>query len=238
MSQPNEISAQEDLTTASPSVMAQMRIHLRPLLLGTLLLTLLTGMGFPLLLAAFAWPLFPHQSSGSLVSRNGNVVGSELIGQNFSQAGYFHSRPSAAGDGYDATASGGTNLGPANPKLRNGARDAPATPGAGGTFAGVRELADAYRLQNGLGANVPVPVDAVTRSGSGLDPHISPANAALQVGRVARARQQSEEKIRNLVAEHTHGRQLGFLGGPQVDVLALNIALDSSAPLPTLAPNR
>jgi K+-transporting ATPase ATPase C chain len=207
-----------------------LREHFRPALLSVLLLTLLTGVAFPLALAVPARAVFRYQADGSLVCRDGVVVGSDLIGQNFSGPGYFHPRPSAAGDGYDPTASGGTNLGPANPKLRDGARGDPATPGAGPAFAGVRELAEEYRRHNGLPPDAVVPVDAVTRSGSGLDPHISPANAALQVARVSRERGLSDDVVRRLVGQHTHGRQLGFLGEPRVDVLALNLALDRVAP--------
>jgi K+-transporting ATPase ATPase C chain len=181
-------------------------------------------------LAGLAFPLFSHQAEGSLVTRDGAVVGAELIGQNFSGPGYFHSRPSAAGDGYDATASGGTNLGPANPKLRDGGKAGPAVTGKSKSFAGVRELAELYRQSNSLAPDSVVPIDAVTRSGSGLDPHISPANAALQVSRVARERKLNEEEVRYLVAEYTQGRQFGFLGEPRVAVLALNLALDQLAP--------
>jgi K+-transporting ATPase ATPase C chain len=209
------------------------REQLRPALLSVPLLTLLTGVVFPLALALLARPLFPHQAGGSLIVRDG-IVGSELIGQEFTRPDYFHARPSAAGRGYDATASGGTNLGPANPKLRDGARDDPATSGADESFAGVRTLAEAYRVRNGLAPDVAVPVDAVTRSGSGLDPHISPANAALQVARVAKARRLSEQIVRSLVAEHTRDRQLGILGEPRVAVLPLNLALDRVAtPIPS-----
>jgi K+-transporting ATPase ATPase C chain len=181
------------------------------------LLTLLTGVVFPIVLAGLARPLFPHQADGSLVARVDVVVGSDNIGQNFSGPGYFHSRPSAAGAGYDAVASGGTNFGPDNPKLRDS----------------VRGLAQAYRRTNGLPPGAAVPIDAVTCSGSGLDPHISPANAALQVPRVARQRRLNEEEVRRLVDEHTHDRQLGFLGDSRVDALALNLALDQAAPLPS-----
>ena len=126
------------------------------------------------------------------------------------------SRPSAAGNGYDGTSSGGTNLGPNNPKLTSGA------PG----FAGIRQLAEEYRKRNGLSPDALIPIDAVTRSGSGLDPDITPANAALQVPRVAHARGLSEDEVRRLVAAHTRGRQFGFLGEPRVSVLELNLALD------------
>jgi potassium-transporting ATPase KdpC subunit len=187
----------------------------RPLLLAVPLLTLLTGAAFPLLLAVLACPLFPHQAGGSLLKRNGAVVGSELIGQNFAGRGYFHPRPSGAGKGYDGLASGGTNLSPSNPKLRDE----------------VRRFADEYRDQNGLSHDAVIPVDAVTRSGSGLDPHISPANAALQLPRVARERGLGEDEVRRLVADHTCGRQLGVLGEPCVEVLPLNLALDRLTPL-------
>jgi K+-transporting ATPase ATPase C chain len=203
--------------------------QLRPALLSVLLLTLLTGIIFPVAVAALAYPLFPRQAGGSLIVRDG-IVGSELIGQEFTGPGYFHSRPSAGGRGYDASASGGTNLGPANPKLRDGAKDDPATPGVDESFAGVRELTEAYRARNGLATVAAVPIDAVTRSGSGLDPHISPANAILQIPRVARARRWSEDAVHRLVAEHTHGRQFGILGSPRVAVLALNLALDRAVP--------
>jgi K+-transporting ATPase KdpC subunit len=131
--------------------------QLRPALLSVVLLTFLTGVVFPLALAVLARPLFPHQAGGSLIVRDG-FIGSELIGQEFTGPGYFHARPSAAGRGYDAAASGGTNLGPANPKLRDGARDDPATPGIDESFAGVRELAEAYRIRNGLAPDAAVPV--------------------------------------------------------------------------------
>jgi potassium-transporting ATPase KdpC subunit len=187
--------------------------------LSVLVLTLLTGCAFPLLLLAIARILFPGQAGGSLIRRDGVVVGSKLIGQEFTQPQYFQSRPSAAGSGYDATASGGTNLGPNNPRLKNG----------GESFAGIQQLAEEYRRDNGLESDAPIPIDAVTRSGSGLDPHISLANALLQVPRVARARGLSEEAVRRLVAAHIEGRQLGFLGNPRISVLELNLALDQIA---------
>jgi K+-transporting ATPase ATPase C chain len=178
-------------------------------------LTLLTGLLFPLLLAGLAWPLFPTSAGGGLVRRDCEVVGSEHVSQPFTGPAYFHPRPSAAGkDGYDALASGASGLGPANPKLREE----------------TAKLARQYRQVNGLPADAPVPADAVTSSGSGLDPHISPANADLQVPRVARARGLREDDVRRLVAEHTSGRQFGFLGEPRVAVLPLNLALDRAAP--------
>lgn len=188
----------------------------KPAILSVLVLALLSSCVFPLLLFAIARPLFPRQIQGSLVTRGGVVAGSKLIGQSFTRPEYFQCRPSAAGSGYDATASGGTNLGPNNPKLTNGATD----------FSGIRQLAEEYRKRNGLAPDVLVPIDAVTRSGSGLDPHITPANAALQVRRVARARGFSEETVRRLVAEYTEGPQLGLLGNSRVWVLELNVALD------------
>jgi K+-transporting ATPase ATPase C chain len=184
--------------------------------LSVLVLTLLTGCVFPLLLAAIGRPLFPRQAAGSLVTRGGVVIGSELIGQEFSRPEYFQSRPSAAGAGYDGTSSGGTNLGPNNPRLKDGAAD----------FAGIRQLAREYRQRNGLAPDAPIPIDAVTRSASGLDPDITPANAALQVPRVARARGVTEEAVRRLVADRTLRPQLGLLGNARVPVLELNLALD------------
>jgi K+-transporting ATPase ATPase C chain len=224
-----------DEQTQSAHPLAVVLEQIRPALLSVLLLTLLTGVLFPVAVAALAWPLFPHQARGSLIVRDG-IVGSELIGQDFTGPGYFHGRPSAAGRGYDASASGGTNLGPSNPKLVDGSKDDPATTGVDESFAGVRELAEAYRSRNGLPPGVAVPVDAVTRSASGLDPHISPPNAALQVPRVAGARRLSEEVVRRLVAENTEGRQFRILGEPRVAVLPLNLALDRAAPLAPATP--
>jgi K+-transporting ATPase ATPase C chain len=191
---------------------------MRPAIVSVLALTLLTGCALPLLLAAIGRPLFPHQANGSLITRHGVVVGSELIGQEFSRPEYFQSRPSAAGTGYDGTASGGTNLGPNNPRLKNGAAD----------FAGIRHLAEEYRKRNGLAPDAPIPIDAVTRSASGLDPDITPANAALQTPRVARARGASEAAVRRLVEHYTKGPQVGFLGNARVPVLDLDLALDQS----------
>lgn len=199
-----------------PISTARLAGQFRPAVLNVLVLTVLTGCVFPLLLFAIGRPLFPHQSAGSLVHRGGQAAGSKLIGQQFTGPQYFQPRPSAAGSGYDATASGGTNLGPNNPKLINGASD----------FAGIRQLAEEYRRRNGLAPDAIIPIDAVTRSASGLDPDISPANAMLQAPRVARARGLTEEAVRRLVADHVKGRQLGFLGSPRVSVLDLNLALD------------
>jgi len=205
--------------------------QLRPAIVSVLVFTIVAGLIFPSVITMIAKAIFPHQANGSLIEQNGKVVGSEIIGQNFTAPGYFHPRPSAAGSGYDASASGGTNLGPTSDKLINGihkklpdGRDDPSN------FDGIKDLAAAYRKENGLPGNAPVPPDAVTRSASGLDPHISPTNAALQVARVARARELSEDQVENLVAENTAGRQLGFLGEPAVNVLKLNLALDKAAP--------
>lgn len=196
-------------------VVARLRDQLRPAVVSVISLTVLTGCIFPLVLFALGRLLCPGQAAGTLATRNGVVVGSRLIGETFTQPEYFHPRPSSAGAGYDGTASGGTNLGPSNPKL----------------IQDVRQLAEDYRGRNGLAQDATVPIDAVTRSGSGLDPHISPLNAALQVPRVARARGVGEDLVRRLVAGHTQGRQLGFMGNPRVSVLDLNLALDRAAPL-------
>jgi len=189
--------------------------HVRVAVVSVISLTLVTGCIFPLALFVVGRLLYSGQAAGSLLTRNGVVIGSGLIGQNFVRPEYFHPRPSAAGTGYDATSSGGTNLGPSNPKL----------------IDGIRQLAEDYRRSNGLPEDADVPIDAVTRSGSGLDPHISPRNAALQVPRVARARHVSEDVVRRLLDDHTEGRQLGFMGQPRVSVLELNLALDLVAPL-------
>jgi K+-transporting ATPase ATPase C chain len=188
--------------------------QLRPLLLSVPLLTLLTGVAFPLVLTVITRPVFPHQAGGSLIGQEGQIVGSELMGQAFTSPTYFHPRPSAAGTGYDGTASGGTSFGPSNSKL----------------WEDTRLLADEYRRVNELSPETVIPIEAVTRSGSGLDPHISPANAELQLPRVVRERKISEDEVRRLIAEHTDGRQFGIFGEPRVNVLSLNLALDQLAP--------
>jgi K+-transporting ATPase ATPase C chain len=191
----------------------------------------LCGLIFPGVVTALSKALFPHQAGGSLITAGGKVVGSELIGQSFSAPGYFHPRPSAAGNGYDPTASGGTNLGPTSDKLINGIhKKLPDGKDDPGNYDGIRDLAAAYRSENGMAPSAPIPADAVTRSASGLDPEISPANAALQVRRVARTRGLSEDAVRHMVTQSTRGRQYGILGEPGVNVLKLNLALDQAAP--------
>jgi K+-transporting ATPase ATPase C chain len=187
------------------------RRQLIPALVAFLLLSLLTGLAYPLAVTGVAQLAFPHRADGSLVERDGAVVGSSLIGQQFTGPRWFHPRPSAAGDGYDAMASSASNLGPTNPML----------------FADVRARAEAFRRENRLSPGAPVPPDAVTSSGSGLDPGISVANAHIQAARVARARGVPLADILRLVSAHTDGRSLGFLGEPGVNVLELNLAVDS-----------
>jgi K+-transporting ATPase ATPase C chain len=195
---------------------------LRPAAVLLLLFTLLTGLAFPLAVTGIAQTLFNDKANGSRIERDGQDIGSSLIGQSFVDAetgaaltGYFRGRPSAAGAGYDPTISSGSNYGPASDILRE------------------RVEADAtqIRSENGLAADAEVPVDLVTASGSGLDPHISPASAELQVARVARERGLGEEEVRDLVSDHTSGRFLGVFGEPVVNVLELNLALDDAAPL-------
>jgi K+-transporting ATPase ATPase C chain len=187
-----------------------MRRQLVPALVLFLVLTVLTGLVYPLAVTGAAQVAFPARADGSLIERDGEVVGSRLVGQAFSGPRYFHPRPSAAGDGYDAMASAASNLGPTNEEL----------------LEAVRERRVEYRRENGLAPTAAVPVDAVTASGSGLDPHISVANAHLQALRVARARGIPLAQVLALVDEHTEGRALGFLGEPGVNVLELDIALD------------
>jgi potassium-transporting ATPase KdpC subunit len=185
-----------------------------PAIAMTVVLTVLLGLIYPLVVTGLAQVLFKDQANGSLIERDGRVIGSRLIGQPFSGPGYFHSRPSAAGAGYDATASGGTNLGPTSQKLFE---------------ANVKPAAEALKEEN---PNVPIPVDLVTASGSGLDPHITPAAAEFQVPRVARERNLNVDEVRRLVREHTEARQFGILGEPRVNVLEVNLALDQLRPMP------
>ena len=182
---------------------------------ATLVLTILTGVAYPLLVTGLAKVLFPRQAEGSLIRANGKVIGSELIGQRFMRPEYFHGRPSAAGnDGYDGLSSGGSTYGPTNQKLVD------------------RVTGDLkkFRAENPTFTG-PIPPDLLTASGSGLDPDISPASAEAQAGRVAAARGIGVETVRQLVAVHTEDRQFGILGEPRVNVLRLNLALDQAAPL-------
>jgi len=188
-----------------------MRRQLAAAIVVFLAFTVLTGIAYPLVVTGVAQVAFPSRADGSLITRDGQVVGSRLIGQSFTEARYFHPRPSAAGDGYDAMSSSASNLGPTNADL----------------VSAVRERQAAYREENGLAPGARVPIDAVTASGSGLDPDISPANARIQARRVAEKRGMTLDEVLGLVDEHTDGRSLGFLGEPGVDVLGLNLALDS-----------
>jgi K+-transporting ATPase ATPase C chain len=191
-----------------------LRNQFRPAIVLTLLLIVITGLLYPGLVTGLAQVVFPHQANGSLIESNGQVVGSALIGQSFASAKYFHPRPSAAGSGYVGDSSSGTNKGPTDRKLAD-------------TLIAVA-VDSAVKTEGAVKGQVPA--DMVTSSGSGLDPHISPANAALQVARVAKVRNLPPERVRALVAEHTEGRQFGFFGEARVNVLALNLALDSIAP--------
>jgi K+-transporting ATPase ATPase C chain len=193
-----------------------LRNQLRPALMMTLVLCVITGLIYPGVVTALAQLLFPRQANGSLVSVNGKVVGSAIIGQPFTQPYYFHPRPSAAGNGYDDTLSGGTNLGPTSAKLAD-------------TL--IANAVDSAMKDDGA-VKGRIPSDMVTSSGSGVDPHISPANAMLQVARVAKARGVSDATMRALVEQHIEGRQFGFFGEPRVNVLLLNIAVDSAFPRP------
>ena len=181
------------------------------LLVTIMTLVLLCGV-YPLVVWGVSQAAFSGRANGSLISREGIVVGSELLGQNFAAERYFHPRPSAAGNGYDAANSSGSNLGPTSQKL----------------FDAIKERVAAYRKENGLGEGTLIPADAVTASGSGLDPEISPANARLQIARVAHARGWEASKLEALVKTHTRGRFLGILGEPGVNVLKLNLALDET----------
>jgi K+-transporting ATPase ATPase C chain len=185
--------------------------ELRRALTATLVLALILCGLYPLAVWGLAQGLFLQKADGSMIVRNNGIAGSRLIGQPFTSAAYFHPRPSTAGEGYDATRSGGSNLGPTSRKLHHD----------------VEERVLRYRTENDLPSDTPVPADAVTASGSGLDPHISPRNALLQARRVAAARGRSEGSVIRLAQVATEGRDLGILGEPRVNVLLLNLALDA-----------
>jgi K+-transporting ATPase ATPase C chain len=187
--------------------------EIRGAVVSTLVLAVICCGLYPLIVFGISQALFHDKANGSLITgADGSVRGSKLLGQAFSDAKYFHPRPSAAGSGYDATSSGGSNLGPTSQKLNDA----------------IKERVDAYRKENGLSENEPVPADAVTASGSGLDPHISLRNAELQIARVAQTRGLSEDKVRELVQQNTDRRDLAVFGEPGVNVLQLNLALDQA----------
>jgi len=186
--------------------------NLRVSVLITIVTTVIFGLLYPLAVTGIAQIFFKHQANGSLIERNGQIVGSELIGQTFSGPGYFHSRPSNAGSGYDASNSSGYNLAPTNHVLID------------------RIKSDSARLHT-ENPNTPIPIDLVTGSGSGLDPEISPAAAEFQVARIAKERHISDTEVRQLVTQHTLSRQFGFLGEPRVRVLELNLDLDALHPM-------
>jgi K+-transporting ATPase ATPase C chain len=188
--------------------------HLMPAVRVTLVVTVLTGALYPALVTGLAKAIFPHQASGSLIEANGKVIGSELIGQKFTKPEYFQGRPSAAGDGYDASNSGGTNLGPTSQKLADR----------------IKTDAEKFRKEN-PDFSGPIPSDLLTTSASGFDPDLSPASALAQAPRVAKARGVSRDAVEALVTNHIEGRQLGFLGEPRVNVLKLNMDLDHLHPM-------
>jgi K+-transporting ATPase ATPase C chain len=241
--------------------------QLKPAFLMMVVMTVLTGLVYPAFITAIAQVAFHDKANGSLIVSNGQVIGSRLIGQNFTKAEYFHPRPSAAGGGYDPTATGGTNLGPTSAKLFNGTTKIDdKTKQEVVDFDGIKDRVVHYCLENGLPyessapldafkdaqgnlddvrlikafnddkaplvfrAKAPIPADAVTTSASGVDPEISPANAAIQAMRVARARGVAPEQVQALVAQHTEGRTFRLLGEPRVNVLMLNLALDRELP--------
>jgi len=204
-----------------------MLTHFRPALVLLALFTLLTGVAYPLAITGIAQKLFPHQANGSLIEKDGKLIGSSLIGQNFSGEQYFHGRPSATTDTdpndssktipapYNAANSGGSNAGPTAKSLIDRVKD---------------DTAKLRAANPEVAPNTPVPVDLVTTSGSGLDPHISPAAAEYQLPRVAKVRGMTEESLRKLVVANIEPRALGFIGEPVVNVMALNMALDAQAP--------
>lgn len=204
--------------------------QLRPAIMSVLVIAIVFGFVFPFVITAIAQVVFHHQANGSLIAKGGKVIGSDIIGQNFTGPRYFHPRPSAAGSGYDAANSGATNLGPTSAKLIDGVhKKLPNGKDDPNNFDGIKDLAAAYRKENSLPADAKLPADAVTRSASGLDPDISPANARLQIARVASARGMGEDQVRRIVDQSTEHRQLGVLGEPRVNVLKLNMALDAAS---------
>lgn len=199
-----------NIKNTGPPGMKLLLSQLRVAVIATLSLAVLLCGFYPVMVWALAQGLFPQQANGSLITQDGKVLGSSLVAQGFSGPGYFHPRPSAAGKGYDAAASGGSNLGPTSRKL----------------IAQIKARVDRYRTENGLKESDPVPAEAVTGSASGLDPHISLDNALLQARRIAQVRGLSEESVRRKIDAHTEGRDLGFLGEPRVNVLELNLDLE------------
>jgi K+-transporting ATPase ATPase C chain len=240
--------------------------ELKPGFMMMLVLTVLTGLIYPAVITVIAQVVFRDQANGSLIVSNGQVVGSRLIGQGFSKAEYFHPRPSSAGNGYDPTATAGSNLGPTSAKFINGTTKMDDKKNEVVDFDGVKDRLVHYCVENDIpyessvpldsfkdakgdlddvklikafndekapltfAAKTPIPADAVTGSASGIDPHISPANAQMQAARVAKARGVSAEQVQGLIAQHTEGRTFGFLGEPRVNVLELNLALDAQLP--------
>jgi K+-transporting ATPase ATPase C chain len=190
-----------------------MRRNIITAALYTIVTTVIFGLIYPFIVTGIAHVIFKDKANGQLIHQNGQLIGSRIIGQTFTGPTYFHSRPSAAGNGYDAANSSGSNYAPTNKKLID------------------RVAGDVAALQQD-NPNTPIPIDLVTASGSGLDPHITPAAAEFQIPRIAHERHISETTVRQLIALHTEGRQLGFLGEPRVNVLELNLDLDHAAPLP------
>lgn len=194
--------------------MKNILIEIKHTIIATIIFAIICCGIYPLAVWGASQLLFPHQANGSLIkSKDGKILGSELLGQSFSSDKYFHPRPSAAGSGYDAANSSGTNLGPTSQKLMDS----------------VKAAIEQYRKENNLPADTLIPADAVTSSGSGLDPHISVKNASLQIARVAKARSLGEDKVRDLVSQNTDGRSMGIFGEAGVNVLKLNLALDGAA---------
>jgi K+-transporting ATPase ATPase C chain len=240
--------------------------ELKPAFMMMLVMTVLTGAVYPAVVTVIAQVIFHDQANGSLITSNGQVIGSSLIGQSFTKPEYFHPRPSSAGGGYDPTATAGSNLGPTSAKLINGTTKTDDKGKEVVDFPGIKDRIVQYCLENDIPhessipldtfkdahgnldevklikafgdakaplvftSKTPIPADAVTASSSGLDPHISPANAQMQAARVAKARRVSTEQVQVLMAQHTSGRDLGFLGEPRVNVLQLNLALDERFP--------